>query len=1156
MNKWRYITRSLSHYRWPHLAVILAVAVTSAVLTGALLVGDSVRGSLRDLSLERLGKIDFALITDRFFREDLVDELIANHDFSNLASDAIPACIVGKVTIERRETDSGISRAGNITLIGCDQRFWDLDVTGLKPEVLPEKGEVVLNQNLAAAINAQVGDTVVLRLPDANQVPADSPLGRQEGRINSLPSQKVVAILPNQGLARFSLFPSQQYANNAFVSIETVQDAVDQSGRLNAILATANPTDSLSAPETATKLNNVIQPKLTDYGISVSQNKMDFPSNSGTPVWNYYHFTSDQLIWNDEERQAVLDEFSTPRPQELLTYLATRIGKSKPREDDEERAKAGIPYSTVLAVDNDSTLGPLVDENGQSIAPLKPGQIALSNWSAEQLNVELGDEITLTFFEPETTHGKSIEQSASFNLAAIVPITQPRTKYRHTRKPVFAARPTLANDAGLTPTVEGITDQDSIDDWDPPFPFDQSRVKDPDDEYWDYHRTTPKAYISLADGKKIWASRFGQATSFRLPFAEGQESGALQTKLARALQSRNSALGFRFEPVKHTSLVASKSTTPFEFLFIGFSFFLIASALMLVAILFRLTVELRAGSLGTLMAGGWDSKTLRNVTISELAIVAIVGSAVGVLGGLAYAALMLAGLRNLWVAAVVTPFLRLHITPLSLILGFLITSVIAILVVWFSLRRLGESTITDLLSGRIESAIQPGKKNFRGWLPPALLVFAAILALVATQLSGEAQAGCFFGGGAMVLTAALLWIRATMYRQGSTAASRDRLSPVGLAWRSATRNPGRSALTMGLMAAATFLIIAIAAFRLAPTASGTGGFELIANSDRPLYIDFRDDQQVDDAFGSQRETILASTIVPLRVQQGDDASCRNLYQATRPTLLGVSPAAIQQFESLEDDFAWSGGDWAAIGEGSETDDIVPVVIDKNTAMYSLHLPPTIGYEFTLEYEPPIRFRIAGILSNTTLQGTLIVPESSLVKRFPQNSGFQKFLIRTDDPTETSNLLEERFGDEGLDVIRSEDVLRDLLAVQNTYLSTFQSLGALGLLLGTLGLAAVQVRNVLTRRGELALFSAIGFSPSAVRRQLIWENASLLLAGLCIGTIAALVVVVPQALFGDATLPLSPIVMTLFAILTIGLLAGMLTSRFALQTPILAALRDE
>ena len=67
--------RSLRHYWKIDLAVCLGAAAATSVLTGALLVGDSVRGSLRDLTLERLGEIDHALVSDRgFFREELAGQ--------------------------------------------------------------------------------------------------------------------------------------------------------------------------------------------------------------------------------------------------------------------------------------------------------------------------------------------------------------------------------------------------------------------------------------------------------------------------------------------------------------------------------------------------------------------------------------------------------------------------------------------------------------------------------------------------------------------------------------------------------------------------------------------------------------------------------------------------------------------------------------------------------------------------------------------------------------------------------------------------------------------------------------------------------------------------------------------------------------------------
>src|SRR3954464_12411252 len=75
MTNARIIFASLVHHWRMHCAVAFGVAAATAVLAGALIIGDSVRGSLRHLVFDRLGKIDDLLVLDRFFRQELANEL-------------------------------------------------------------------------------------------------------------------------------------------------------------------------------------------------------------------------------------------------------------------------------------------------------------------------------------------------------------------------------------------------------------------------------------------------------------------------------------------------------------------------------------------------------------------------------------------------------------------------------------------------------------------------------------------------------------------------------------------------------------------------------------------------------------------------------------------------------------------------------------------------------------------------------------------------------------------------------------------------------------------------------------------------------------------------------------------------------------------------
>jgi hypothetical protein len=286
-------------------------------------------------------------------------------------------------------------------------------------------------------------------------------------------------------------------------------------------------------------------------------------------------------------------------------------------------------------------------------------------------------------------------------VAAIVPLTEPHSGFTRRGPAQYDQRPTAANDPDLTPEVKGITDQASIDDWDAPFPFDLKRLRDQDDTYWDHHRTTPKAYVSLATGQRLWGSRFGNVTSIRIPAAAGMTAESLERELLAELERSGQRLGFAFQPIKRQSLEASAGTTPFDVLFLLLSMFIIAAALMLVWLLFRLGVEQRAGEIGLLLALGWRRSMVRQAFLLEGGLVAAVGAIVGIAAGVGYAWLMIVGLSTWWVGAIASPFLDLYVTPLSLAIGFLAGLAVSLQTIWLSLGRVKRAVVRSLLAGEI-----------------------------------------------------------------------------------------------------------------------------------------------------------------------------------------------------------------------------------------------------------------------------------------------------------------------------------------------------------------------------------------------------------------------------------------------------------------------
>jgi ABC-type antimicrobial peptide transport system permease subunit len=211
-------------------------------------------------------------------------------------------------------------------------------------------------------------------------------------------------------------------------------------------------------------------------------------------------------------------------------------------------------------------------------------------------------------------------------------------------------------------------------------------------------------------------------------------------------------------------------------------------------------------------------------------------------------------------------------------------------------------------------------------------------------------------------------------------------------------------------------------------------------------------------------------------------------------------------------------------------------------------------------------QVVGLLTNSVLQGKLLVSEANFVRVFPDVGGYRYFLIehaggkpsdrRADGSGSVAATLESAVGEEGFDVVDARDQLAQYLAVQNTYLSTFQSLGALGLLLGSVGVAVVQLRSVLERRGEFALMRAGGFGRRRLMSMVVRENAVLLVCGLVIGGVAAAVALIPQWAPHGASAPWGTLVGLLGLIAIVGIAAGWLATRRALLAPIVPALRGD
>lgn len=1199
--------KSFRYFWRSHLALALGIAVSTAVIVGALVVGDSVRGSLRGLVLTRMANIEGLLRSRNFFGQELLANLVS--ESTDKPVKYAPLIVLTDSSAEC-QTNGQTRRATHVQLIGFDEAFLN-GLDGTNREVLmqvPAADEIIINESLARELDVQVGDQVTLLLSSSGGVPPDSPLGRRELTTKNLPRQKIASIISDQSIGAIGFQTTQEVPHNVFASLASIQDFLEVDKQINAaVVLRDRPSNvaSLEAAQWVQNLNQQIQPKMEDFGLQLARHRRVYPDESlgekadsePVTVYDYYQITSKDLIIDRATDAAITKAIGRQRCTRLLSFLANSVQKGAPRPR-QESALNGLPgpFTRSLVVGGAvRTRGPTMPAQGRLLpysivvgvsigSDLKIGALdavgdalrgdlcVVNSWLAKELDLkpESDSRLVIEFFEPETTDGKPIKAYSNLRVIGTVDLTEPSTPFRRRKAAIYDQAPTIYNDPNLTPTVDGITDQDSIASWDVPFELEhRDLILKQDDQYYENHRLTPKIFIPLATAQQLYGNRFGEITSVRIPADKIAGEAELRNLVEQELKSISATYGLAFAPIRQQMLAASSGATPFDMLFLSLSSFVIIAGLMLVSLLFKLGIQQRSSQLGLLLSQGFSPAKVRQLYLREFFFVAAFGSFLGIPLGLAYARLMIAGLESWWIGAISTSFLDFSFTFTSLFVGLLAGVATSLATILISLRRITKAPPLSLLRG-VDSDSQAKRGSFRlsGWTAPAIAAIASLgLAMFASGQTGMGRAGCFFGSGMMLLASFWFTVRQFLMLQRRTTTQRSSLLAIAL--RSIQRNPLRSSLSIGLLAVASFLIASLGVFRMSPTRTGYGGFDLIGVSTQPIYGNLGSPAARKDLIGAEADKLRGTVIVPMRMREGDDASCNNLFQTSNPTILGVSESLQGLVESTQGyDFSWAAAlqpnaPWDALQDYSSgtKEQPIPVILDQNTAMWSLKQGASLKSTIVLTIEGrETYFKVVGLLNNSVLQGKLIIAERSFQAIFPKISGYRFFLISTSaasgSTSEQIGILESGLSAAGLDVQHSEVLLEKLLGVQNTYISAFQSLGALGLMLGTIGLIAVQLRSVWERRRELALMQAVGFSKLRIGNLLTIETAVLLGLGLLIGIIAAAVSLVPFVLEVGPQLSLVQPIIMLIAVFACGFLSAVLAIRLALKLPLLASLRSE
>jgi ABC-type antimicrobial peptide transport system permease subunit len=1089
VSKLRLILRNLVYFRWANLAVAIGMAVATAVLTGALMVGDSVRGSLRELAVQRLGPVDHALVATRFFEQSLAERVRG----------ALPA---GSKT----ELSSAVLVRG-----GAANDDESAQVSGVQlaaTSLVPiQAGEAVVNAEVAAALGGKPGDPLVYRVARATDTPRDATLAqRSVSQVTAGGRATVARVESGQGfVSSFNLEGSQRVPRNLWLNLADLQNAVEQPKRINAIFATGAGVD-------VDGLNGALRKVVTlgDYGLSVDRAK----DNPEAVLNSAATFIEPPVL---QAAQTTAGELKLPL-REVSVYLVNEVKVFS--ADKADLVGKSIHYAVSAGID---------DLGGG--AKLADNEAAINAWTAEQLGVQAGATLRLSYYRRDPGGELKVVQSDALKVTKVVPMEG------------------LGADPTLTPAYKGLTDADSVANWDPPegVDIDKSKVTKADEDYWHKHRAAPKLFVNLNTARRLWGGAFGDVTSVRIPVDRADEfAKALRDKIDPA------AMGLAFQPIRQRQLEAAAGSTDFAGLFVGFSFFLIVAAALLVAMLFRLNIEQRARQLGLLASIGFGPRSLRGLALIEGMTLALIGGVVGLLGAVAYTWLMVAGLRTWWKGAVGTTAMQLYVEPQTLVIGLASSLFVAFVAVLWGVWRVGRTPEARLLAGAWNdpSASRARKSGWATGLGISAITLGMVLLGVGAVKPQFAQ-GAFMGGGAMLLVGclAMLSARLRLRRQGDSKARPATSVPL-LGMRNASRHTARSVLSAGLIAFAAFTLVTVASLKQGEPqdthakASGAGGYRLILQAGIPLTGDLSTPRgrELLGVGDPNAELWSRVTFAPMRMWAGQDVSCLNLTKPDSPTIL-----AVPSTQGWKDRFTFArklhdtANPWELLDEAAGDPDTIPVIADDETARYilKLGLGDTLEKPILDQRGVPRKLKLVATLSHSVFQSEMLMSQANFLRLFPGQGGFGTVMIETasaEDAADVQKRLNTDLKDFAVTVDTTAARLAAYAEVANTYLSTFQTLGSLGLMLGAVGLGVVLLRGIIERRAELALLTAIGFRPGARVKLVLAENALLLVLGLLIGAGCALLGILPTLATAARKMNLAGLAATLVGVLSCGLAA--------------------
>jgi len=634
MNTSRLIVRNISLYKPFYRLIAIAVVVAVAVITGSLVVGDSVRSTLINRVNERLGKTETIIFSRYSYLDDKILESL------NVET--------GRVETGRVETGHAPSLQGVLLLNGfvsvsgklIPVMVWGTDNYGIK------KGQAKINKALFNEINtvetwhaaSLQGNHIVLRLPAAGMVPLGS-MYVTDTYTTSL-RLELDSVIPVEQGGNINLKNEQTIPFNIFLNREELAEAMDVTGKINVILS-----DRIISMEDFASVWNY---EISGLKVDTCHCGLDpqSPDNWGSRVKRGMTVTSNRIFIQDKVVETLhtveTGRVETGRAPSLhdsasnrfYSYLANSIAKEG----------NSIPYSFITAVD-------LFD--GKS---LNPDEIVLSDYAARRLNARLNDTISISFFVSKQLK-TLVTDSIFLRVGKIVPLND------------------LQSDKTLVAEFPGLSNVERCTDWNSDLPINMKLITDEDEDFWTKYKNTPKAIVPYSTLAPRWKNAFGSATALQIENTDRLNDLSPEMFDIQVIHPREAGI------------IAAKSGVDFSSLFLSLGIFIIISAAMLMMVPLSEMLFRRRYEINLLKSTGFSNKRIRRLLLRESTPVVFVAAISGVVAGLIYTYIVLFLLGTVWSGATHTDGFRVYPDLLTIVIGLIIGVILSLLLLYIRIFR-------------------------------------------------------------------------------------------------------------------------------------------------------------------------------------------------------------------------------------------------------------------------------------------------------------------------------------------------------------------------------------------------------------------------------------------------------------------------------------